>query len=132
MFSASVAFIAGLILNYVLSTRWVFRSRRGFAVHVEFALFAGIGLVALVAMENLAKRIDFSTKLADGSVSYPIPAFLAFGVLLAVLAFVAFRGPRPFMGKPGANATGADPAQQRRLTREYPLPTRQPDRSRRL
>jgi putative OPT family oligopeptide transporter len=61
---------------------------------------AGIGLVALVAMESLAKRLDFSSKLADGTTVHPIPAFLAFGVLLVLLALAAFRGPRPFASKP--------------------------------
>src|SRR4051794_29705063 len=45
--AGSVAFVAGLVLNYVLSTKWVFRSRRGFALHIEFAVFAGVGLVGL-------------------------------------------------------------------------------------
>jgi putative OPT family oligopeptide transporter len=58
---------------------------------------AGIGLVALVAMENFAKSIDFST-VSDGVATYPISAFLAFAVLMALLAFTALRGPRPEAG----------------------------------
>ncbi len=58
---------------------------------------AGIGLVALVAMENFAKSIDFST-VSDGVATYPLSAFLAFAVLMALLAFTALRGPRPEAG----------------------------------
>ena len=55
---------------------------------------AGIGLVVLVAMENFAKQIDFSTVSGDVT-THPISAFLAFAVLMAILAFTALRGPRP-------------------------------------
>ncbi|MHB0960984.1 MAG: OPT family oligopeptide transporter [Pirellulaceae bacterium] len=55
---------------------------------------AGIGLVALVAMENFAKKIDFSTVSGDVT-THPISAFLAFAVLMALLGFTAVRGPRP-------------------------------------
>jgi|SRR3954447_18290575 putative flippase GtrA len=53
LFAASVAFIAGLLLNYVLSTCWVFRSRRGFSLHIEFVLFAVVGLLGLALTELL-------------------------------------------------------------------------------
>ncbi|MHB8974671.1 MAG: OPT family oligopeptide transporter [Pirellulaceae bacterium] len=55
---------------------------------------AGIGLVVLVAMENFAKQIDFSTVAGDVT-THPISAFLAFAVLMAILAYTALRGPRP-------------------------------------
>lgn len=51
LLAASVAFMAGLILNYVLSTFWVFRDRRGFARHVEFLLFTAVGLAGLALTE---------------------------------------------------------------------------------
>lgn len=56
---------------------------------------AGIGLVALVAMENVSRAIDFSTSTRDGLVTHPLPAVLAFGGLMAILAWAALRGPRP-------------------------------------
>ncbi len=68
----------------------------------------GIGLVALVAMENVAKYIDFSTKVSGDVTTYPISAFLAFAVLIAILAFTALRGPRPLAedaAKPAAGKT---------------------------
>ncbi len=56
---------------------------------------AGIGLVALVAMEKVARAIDCSTSTPDGLVTHPVPAVLAFGALMAILAWAALRGPRP-------------------------------------
>lgn len=56
---------------------------------------AGIGLVALVAMENVAQAVDFSSLTADGLVTHPVSAVLAFGILMAILAWAALRGPRP-------------------------------------
>jgi putative OPT family oligopeptide transporter len=61
---------------------------------------AGIGLVALVAMESLAKALDFSTTV-DNVASHPIPSFLAFGTLIALLAYAAFKGPRPTLAERG-------------------------------
>lgn len=45
--SAAIAYTAGLILNYLLSTSWVFRSRRVSNRSVEFASFAAVGIVGL-------------------------------------------------------------------------------------
>lgn len=45
--SAALAFIAGLITNYLLSTAWVFQKRTFSDGRLEFLLFAGIGLVGL-------------------------------------------------------------------------------------
>jgi putative flippase GtrA len=45
--SAAIAFIAGLSVNYYLSTKWVF-ARRAFGNRiVEFTLFAFIGIIGL-------------------------------------------------------------------------------------
>jgi putative OPT family oligopeptide transporter len=57
---------------------------------------AGIGLVALVAFEELQKKLDFSKTVGTAS----LPAFLAFAVLVAILAFFALRGPRPLADEP--------------------------------
>ncbi len=53
---------------------------------------AGIGMVALVAMENVSTTIDLSTKLAF--TSHPATAFIAFGVLATLLLVTALRSPR--------------------------------------
>jgi putative OPT family oligopeptide transporter len=78
---------------------------------------AGIGLVALVAMESLARLLDFSKAMPDDSTWFPIPAFLAFGVLLAALAFVALRGPRPSLGKALETAGRTDLDREQRSTK---------------
>ncbi len=45
--SAGLSFIAGLTVNYLLSVRWVFASRKLADRRAEFALFTIIGLVGL-------------------------------------------------------------------------------------
>ena len=45
--SAAIAFLLGLICNYVLSTRWVFGESRLRNRWAEFAAFAVIGVVGL-------------------------------------------------------------------------------------
>ena len=45
--SAGIAFILGLIINYILSVIWVFNSRAMENRLLEFLLFALIGLVGL-------------------------------------------------------------------------------------
>jgi putative flippase GtrA len=45
--AASVSFLAGLGVNYALSTRWVFRGSRPMSQRYEFLLFALIGLAGL-------------------------------------------------------------------------------------
>jgi putative OPT family oligopeptide transporter len=55
---------------------------------------AGIALVALVAFESLQKALDFSKALPWAGTP-----FVAFAVLVAALAWVALRGPRPFAEK---------------------------------
>jgi putative flippase GtrA len=45
--SAAIAFLLGTAVNYVLSVAWVFKVRVVKSSHVEFLLFALIGLVGL-------------------------------------------------------------------------------------
>lgn len=45
--SAAIAFIFGLITNYVLSIRWVFYKRSLESAWVEFGIFALIGVIGL-------------------------------------------------------------------------------------
>ena len=46
--AAPIGFSLGLALMYALSVRWVFRERRLSDARVEFAVFAGIGIVGLL------------------------------------------------------------------------------------
>ncbi len=62
---------------------------------------AGIGMVALVAMENVANAIDFSTKVTVSQITtHPFTAFAAFTVLAILLLVTALRGPRPLADEP--------------------------------
>lgn len=45
--AAPVSFLLGLLVIYVISTRWVFTRRRLSDARVEFAIFATIGVVGL-------------------------------------------------------------------------------------
>ncbi|HEY1785493.1 MAG TPA: GtrA family protein, partial [Pirellulales bacterium] len=45
--SAAVAFLIGMAINYLLSIAWVFKVRAVKNPHVEFLLFASIGLAGL-------------------------------------------------------------------------------------
>ncbi len=62
LISAGIAFILGLIANYVLSISWVFNKRTLNNVWSEFMVFAVIGLVGLGLNELL---IYFFTEYAD-------------------------------------------------------------------
>lgn len=68
--SAAVAFVAGLILNYVLSRSWVFDRRTLESTSVEFLVFAGIGVIGLLLNEVIlwvvAGQLKFHYLLAKG------------------------------------------------------------------
>jgi len=49
--SAALAFILGLVTNYLLSIRWVFNQRNINNKTIEFTLFAVIGIIGLVLNE---------------------------------------------------------------------------------
>jgi putative flippase GtrA len=53
LISAALAFLAGSVTNYALSTAWVFHQRTFSDRRLEFLLFAGIGLVGLGLNEAL-------------------------------------------------------------------------------
>ena len=57
--SAAIAFILGLIINYILSILWVFKSRVVNKKIIEFIIFAIIGIVGLGLNELI---IWFSTE----------------------------------------------------------------------
>jgi putative flippase GtrA len=60
LFSAIIAFILGLITNYLLSITWVFKQRKLNKAHLEFAIFSLIGIVGLGMNELI---IWFSTEI---------------------------------------------------------------------
>ena len=49
--SAAIAFMLGLVVNYRLSVIWVFSRRAVRSKWVEFAVFAGVGIIGLVFNE---------------------------------------------------------------------------------
>ena len=53
LLSASIAFIAGLVVNYLISTFWVFSESKYEDKRKEFAIFAFIGVIGLGLTEGL-------------------------------------------------------------------------------
>lgn len=53
LLSAAIAFILGLVINYVLSTKWVFSDRKYESKWIEFLFFTFIGIVGLGLNEIL-------------------------------------------------------------------------------
>jgi putative flippase GtrA len=51
--SATIAFIAGLLFNYGLSVRWVFRERALSSKLAEFLVFSLIGVIGLLLNDGL-------------------------------------------------------------------------------
>ena len=51
LWSAAIAFILGLVTNYLLSISWVFRRNENLRPWVEFLFFAIIGVIGLVLNE---------------------------------------------------------------------------------
>lgn len=60
--SAAIAFLLGLTINYLLSVRWVFEKRSAKSKHVEFVIFALIGIVGLALNEFI---IWFFTEIVN-------------------------------------------------------------------
>lgn len=89
--SAVVAFVAGLAVNYRLCTTYVFSGRSLSNRRLEFAIFAGIGIVGL----GLTEVILWCGEELLG-IDYRIAKFVAVAVVLAwnfgVRRAVLFRG----------------------------------------
>ncbi len=51
--SATISFIAGLMVNYLLSTRWIFRHSRLKSKVAEFTIYTLIGVVGLLLNDIL-------------------------------------------------------------------------------
>ena len=46
--SATFSFIAGLVVNYIISTSWIFRNSKLSSTTVEFVIYGAIGVVGVV------------------------------------------------------------------------------------
>jgi putative flippase GtrA len=92
--SAIVAFVAGLAVNYCLCTTFVFSGRSLSNRRLEFAIFAGIGVIGL----GLTELILWCGEEVLG-VDYRIAKFFAVAVVLAwnfgVRRAVLFRNTQP-------------------------------------
>jgi putative flippase GtrA len=77
LISAAIAFILGLIVNYLISIKWVFSNRKLERISFEFGIFAMIGIVGLVLNEFL---IWFFTQ--DLQIFYLFSKILAAVVIL--------------------------------------------------
>jgi len=53
MLAAPIAFLLGLLVSYLLCTRWVFSKRKVQNVAAEFAIFAAIGMAGLGLNESI-------------------------------------------------------------------------------
>ena len=68
----SISFVLGLIVNYVISTFWVFKNSNVESRLVEFIAFAAIGLVGLGMTVGITKL--FEMWLSDKTKTYQILA----------------------------------------------------------
>lgn len=48
LISATISFIAGLVVNYLLSTKWIFRKSKLSNTTLEFLIYGIIGVVGLI------------------------------------------------------------------------------------
>lgn len=78
LYAATVGFLVGLLVNYWLSTRWVFSYRKLSDRRAEFIIFGVIGLLGL-ALNNLS--LYAMTEFL--SIDYRISKLLTAGIVLA-------------------------------------------------
>ena len=48
LISASISFIAGLVVNYVISTHWIFKNSKLENKYIEFFIYSIIGIIGLL------------------------------------------------------------------------------------
>ena len=48
LISATLSFIVGLVVNYLLSTKWIFRQSKLTSTALEFIIYGVIGIVGLI------------------------------------------------------------------------------------
>jgi len=77
LWSATIAFLIGTMVNYVLSTRWVFSVRKVSNWLDEFALFAAIGVAGVLLNGGI---IAFLVEVAG--IGYLIAKLVATGLVL--------------------------------------------------
>lgn len=53
LISASLSFVAGLLVNYLISTKWIFRRSKLSSKTAEFVIFAVIGVIGLFLTDVL-------------------------------------------------------------------------------
>jgi putative flippase GtrA len=91
--SAAVAFLIGLITNYLLSVSWVFQTRTVQNRFVEFGVFGGLGLLGLVwnllLLYVLTEWVDCHYLLSKGMTTAVVFAW-NFGSRKLVLFHTAF------------------------------------------
>lgn len=68
----ALSFVAGLIVNYIISTFWVFKTSKVQSRLIEFLGFAAIGVVGLLLTMGITKLFEFW--LADATSAYQILA----------------------------------------------------------
>lgn len=91
LYSAAVAFSLGLVINYLLSVKWVFNQRSLSSRYAEFAIFAWTGIVGLGLNELF---MWLFTDLGDQHymVSKVFSTFLVFCWNFLSRKFILFRG----------------------------------------
>src|SRR5688572_10775812 len=77
--AAPAGFALGIVIIYVLSTRWVFRERRLTDSRAEFAIFTAIGLVGL-ALNEVVIYVGVSDLLLSYEHAKLLSAAVIFGV----------------------------------------------------
>lgn len=79
LLAAPAGFALGLATVYVLSVRWVFRVRRLRDARLEFAIFAGIGLLGMGVNEAV-----IYVGVAQGGLSFELAKVVSAGVVFAL------------------------------------------------
>ena len=77
LWSATIAFLVGTTINYLLSTRWVFSVRSVKSRVDEYILFAALGMIGIALNSGI---IALLVELAG--VAYPIAKLVATGLVL--------------------------------------------------
>jgi putative flippase GtrA len=53
LISATISFIAGLIVNYIISTKWIFTKSKISSTTIEFMIYSIIGVIGLLLNDLL-------------------------------------------------------------------------------
>jgi len=97
LMAASAGFAVGVSLNYFLSIRWVFATRNISRRHLEYLIFAGIGVAGL-----LLNGVIMVLLVEGGKLNY-LAARMISGSAVFLASFF-FR--RTFLFRPGINDRG--------------------------